>query len=241
MSVLVLQHEAVEGPGRIAVELRLHRHDFEIIRLDLDPQVPPFDSERTGLVVLGGSMGLADIEQLPHLRKERELILQYLNAEIPVLGICLGAQLMASALGATVRPGNHWELGWHPVELTDAASQDPLFQGLPKSMSVLHWHRDQFELPTGATKLARSSATPVQAFSWGPSGYGLLFHLETERAQVARMASTFPEDVAAAGSSVSDLTDSPMQSETTSYAHHIFSRWIQLIENSQPAPSNVEG
>ena len=230
MSVLVLQHEAVEGPGRIAAALQSHSLDFDIVRLDLGAQVPKFDSDSSGLVVLGGSMGLADIERLPHLDQERTLIARYLDSNIPVLGVCLGAQLMASALGAKVVTGGAWELGWHAIELTDAARQDPLFAGCPKSFAALHWHRDQFELPAGVTKLAISSVTPVQAFSAGSGAYGLLFHLEADLDQIAKMAQSFPGDLVAAGVSAAELNDEISDSQTRTYARQVFSRWVQLVK-----------
>lgn len=230
MSVLVLQHEAVEGPGRIAAALQSHGLDFEVVRLDLGAQVPKFDSDSSGLVVLGGSMGLADIERRPHLDQERTLIAQYLDSNIPVLGVCLGAQLMASALGAKVVAGEAWELGWHAVVLTDDARQDPLFAGFPGSFAALHWHRDQFELPAGVTKLAISSVTPVQAFSAGSGAYGLLFHLEADLDQIAKMAQSFPGDLVAAGVSAAELNDEISDSQTRTYAEQVFSRWVQLVK-----------
>ena len=116
-----------------------------------------------------------------------------------MLGICLGAQLLAAALGARVAPGPAREIGWHPVALRPAARDDPLFAGLPPTFTAFHWHGDSFDLPAGAAWLASSPRTPYQAFRTGAASYGILFHLEVDEPAVRGMVAAFGAELDAAG------------------------------------------
>lgn len=195
--VLVLQHIAVEGPGHLRAALERHGLHLDLVRVDLGQPVPD-DLEAEALVVLGGPMGVADVDRLPHLADELRLLERALTVNLPTLGICLGSQLLAHALGARVQPSGGLELGWHAVELTPAGRTDAVFRVLPARLHALHWHGDVFSVPPGSAALARSAATPAQAFRHGRA-LGLLFHLEADGAQVAAMASAFPEEVERAG------------------------------------------
>jgi GMP synthase (glutamine-hydrolysing) len=127
--------------------------------------------DAAGLIVMGGPMGVYEEARFPFLRRERNLIERALADRVPVLGICLGSQLLASALGAPVRKGLRKEIGWHPVYLEDAAGDDPLFRETPVEFDAFHWHGDVFDLPTGAVRLAHSSLTEYQAFRYGENAY----------------------------------------------------------------------
>jgi GMP synthase (glutamine-hydrolysing) len=117
----------------------------------------------------------------------------------PILGTCLGSQLLAAALGARVRPGPQKEIGWHEVTLTPEGRADPLWAEAPDSFAALHWHGDVFDLPRGATRLARSALTDVQAFRYGASAYGLLFHLEVTEPIVRDWVTHFAGELREAG------------------------------------------
>jgi GMP synthase-like glutamine amidotransferase len=176
-TVHLLQHAPHEAPGHIITWLEAAGLAYTVHHLYRGAALPSL-APADWLLVLGGPMGPDDEHSYPWLRAEKQLI----ETALPrhrVLGICLGAQLIASVLGARVYPALTPEKGWWPVHLTDAAYASPVFQGLPGSFPAFHWHADTFDLPAGATHLARTPDCPMQAFSYGPRVLGLQFHLET--------------------------------------------------------------
>jgi GMP synthase (glutamine-hydrolysing) len=130
------------------------------------------------LIVLGGPIGVYETRDYPFLKRENAMVERRLEAGRPVLGLCLGAQVMAKALGARVYKGRRKELGWSPLELTDAGRKSVLGELGPRT-AVLHWHGDTFDLPRGAELLASSPLYANQAFAWGRPALGLQFHIET--------------------------------------------------------------
>jgi GMP synthase-like glutamine amidotransferase len=195
-SALILQHVAVEGPGGVGAALRARGVALRTVRLFAGEPVP-VHCDADALVVMGGPMGVYEQDRYPHLRDELRLIERTLRTELPVLGICLGSQLLAHALGARVYPNTSKEIGWYDVELTPGAGDDTLFAGLPRSFTPLHWHGDVFDLPTGAVPLARSRLTPQQAFRHGAAAYGVLFHLELDRPQLGSWLTAFAAELEA--------------------------------------------
>ena len=173
---LVLQHIACEPPAAFEDELR--SRGLELLRVELDEgDALPDWREFPAIVVMGGPMGAYEEDEHPWLAAEKRLLREAVEADVPVWGVCLGAQLLAGALGARVYPGERPEVGLLPVELTSAASSDPVFGEAPSSFPTLQWHGDTFDLPAGATLLASSPAYPNQAFRIGRS-YALQFHIE---------------------------------------------------------------
>jgi GMP synthase (glutamine-hydrolysing) len=191
-SWLVLRHTQAEGLGLLANALRElgvhHRY------LDLPRGEPaPRDLRGVGgLIVLGGPMGAYETDKHGFLAIETALIERMLTAGRPILGICLGAQLIAQVLGARVYPGERREVGWAPVTLTDAARDDPLLASIDPSPTVFHMHGDTYELPPDAQNLARSPLYEQQAFRWSDLVYGFQFHLEFTDTIVGRLV-TEPE------------------------------------------------
>ncbi len=177
-TLLAIQHVPWEGPHRIldaCAELHV-----QTVKPLAGQALPPHDVV-AGAVVMGGPMNVDEVERHPELATEREWLAEALRRDMPLLGICLGAQLLARALGVEVRPGEGVELGFAPVEVLDA--NDPLLGGLAPQTSVLHWHGEVFDLPDGAQHLARSARTEVQAFRKG-NAWGVLFHPEADFALV---------------------------------------------------------
>jgi GMP synthase (glutamine-hydrolysing) len=179
--VLLVQHVEWEGPHRIGPALG----DLPTVRRDpLAGDELPAASDVAGAIFMGGPMSVHDSARFPALAAEVEWLSEAHEQRTPVLGVCLGAQLLARALGAEVRPAPAKELGWGPVEVT--AADDPLVGALAPRSSVLHWHGEAFDVPPDATVLARSAVTEVQAFRAGPCAWGLLFHAEADGALVER-------------------------------------------------------
>jgi GMP synthase-like glutamine amidotransferase len=193
----VVQHVSYEGPGLIGDALRQAGRTFEVVRADLGDAYPTV-SELGGLVVMGGPMGVHDVAEYPWLLAERELLVAAVEDGLPVLGVCLGAQQLALALGAEVTAGPAAEIGVGSVELTGQGRLDPVFGpeygGLARSdIACVHWHQDTFALPTGATHLAATPRYPNQAFRVGDRVYGLQFHVEVDRSLAQSWAPLIPE------------------------------------------------
>jgi len=203
LSVLVFQHDPYDGPGYLGEALLRHGASLDIIRLDNDEAVPDasaFDM----LLVMGGTMNVYQEDKYPWLVKETQAIRRAVEAGKAVLGVCLGGQLLAKALGARVRLGAATEIGLVPITLTKAGEADPLFEGLPQ-VEAVEWHNDTFDIPAGAVALARSEGCAHQAFRFGERTYGLQFHPEVSPNMLAEWikgASKLPSDGSAFQSAV---------------------------------------
>ncbi len=182
--VVVFQQVAHETLGTLAAAFENAGLTWR--RVELYAQPPgAIDLDRSaGLVVLGGPMNVDQVEQYPFLRREVECLEQALAEGLPVLGICLGAQLLAKTLGTRVYPNGTKEIGWYEIELMPAAGDDALFGGCPTRQTVFQWHGDTFDLPSGAVHLARSPLCEQQAFRYGTNVYGLQFHVEVTAAMI---------------------------------------------------------
>jgi GMP synthase-like glutamine amidotransferase len=178
MRVHYLQHVPFEGPGSIAPHLQARGHVLSSTLL-YDKATLPATAAIDCLIVLGGPMGVHDDAQYPWLAAEKAFIREVIAQDKPVLGICLGAQLIATVLGARVYRNTHREIGWFPVHREADTAASPLASVLPQEAAVFHWHGDTFELPEGATLLASSAACRNQAFLYRERVLALQFHLET--------------------------------------------------------------
>ncbi len=183
----ILQHVPVEPPGRIAPWALEHGLGIERIRLWADDPLPDA-GQLDALVVLGGPMSVDDETEHPWLADEKALVREAVDAGAPVLGVCLGAQLIADALGGNVAPMKTPQIGVFDVETTPAAGEHPLTEAWPARFAPLHWHGDRIvELPDEATLLATSKACQEQAFAIGDEVLGLQFHLELEARDIGPM------------------------------------------------------
>lgn len=182
MSILVFRHVPYEHLGLIAPALEAAGLTYEYIDLPLDITRPVNLEAAQGVIFMGGPMSVND--GLDYVNRELATVREAAQRQLPVLGVCLGAQLIAKALGARVYRNAVKEIGWYPVHWTDAGSADPLLAGLPNPATVFHWHGETFDLPEGGAWLGYSDGCRHQAFRRGANIYGLQFHLEVTPAMI---------------------------------------------------------
>jgi GMP synthase (glutamine-hydrolysing) len=199
--ILVFQHVAAEPLGTLDPLIRRRGHRIKFVNFEREPDAQPAIDRYHGLVVLGGPMNVEDAGQRAHLVTEMRVIEQALRQDKPVLGICLGAQLLAHVLGAPVRRHARAEIGWYELATTPVGRADPVLAPLGERAPVFQWHAYTFDLPAGAQHLARTGSCENQAFRYARSAYGFQFHLEVDRRLIDRWLARpdYCADLAAAG------------------------------------------
>lgn len=176
--VLILQHMQENPKGFVGTILDEYAIDYDVV--SVEKEVLPDPINYAAIIALGGDQHVYDDETYPYFRPEKVWIQRVIKHTIPFLGLCLGAQILAAALGGQVKRHTMTEVGFFDVQLTDAGERDALFVGLPGYQKVFHWHEDTFDLPSEAVLLATSENTENQAFRYGPSAYGLQYHIELD-------------------------------------------------------------
>ena len=226
--VLVLQHEPFEGPGTLREALS--GCELRLVRTFAGDPVPARLAD-DALLVLGGGMGVYEADRHPHLREEMSLLQAAVRDGLPVLGICLGSQLLAAALGARVAKAPRKEIGWFDVDLLPGAADDELFAGAPASFAAFHWHGDAFALPDQAVPLAATAMTPLQAFRAGSRAWGVQFHLETDRQVLEAMLTSGAEELGEAGVDAARIRSRAADElpRLRALALRIFRRWADLL------------
>lgn len=195
--ITCFQHIDCEGPGSLSDILAAKGVTMEVLKPFQGDTVPARLGD--GLVVLGGPMGVYEERQFPWMTKELDAIRRCLASGIPVLGICLGSQMLAKAAGGQVFRGAQPEVGWYPLELTPEGHWDPLLLGLPDNPEVFHWHGDTFTLPEGATRLAQSALYRHQVFRVGGNAYGFQCHLEVTEGMAREWAALYAKELTPQG------------------------------------------
>jgi GMP synthase-like glutamine amidotransferase len=196
--LLVVQHAESEGPGLLQREIEKRPLVVRRVRPDLGEGVPRSAAGFSAVLILGGPMGVYEADRFPHLRDEIALAAEALRRGVPILGICLGAQILAAAAGTRVYRGPAQEIGWHATTLTPEGRSDPLLGKLPAEGMMFHWHGDTFDPPPGSALLASSRLYVQQAFRVPPRAWGVQFHPEITEAMVDEWAGRARDDEAAA-------------------------------------------
>lgn len=201
MAVLIIKNIITEGPGTIEDFLKKEDFSFKVVELS-SGEVPPSLEDFNSLVIMGGPMGVYEIGQYPHLRIESRIIREAINRDMKVIGICLGAQMIAYCLGSDVYKGPKEEIGWQHIELSGDGIRDPFMKKLAihpsvgdfwRKFKVFHWHGDTFEIPIGAVLLASSELYKNQAFRYKNNVYGFQFHIEVTKKMIKEWFENRPE------------------------------------------------
>ncbi len=202
MSVLILKNTPIEGPGTIEDFLRECGIEYRVIELSRQP-LPPVENFDT-LVIMGGPMSVNEADKYPYIAEEIDLVKDFIKKGKKVLGICLGAQIMAKAMGSDVYPGSEKEIGWYDIEVNGNGIKDVLINKLAvhpragdywKRFKVFQWHGETFDVPKGANHLARSEQYPNQAFRYGTKAYAFQFHIEATKEMIYTWLENEPVDM----------------------------------------------
>lgn len=231
--IWVMQHHPVENLGSIADALEGAALAWQYVRTFEGQPVPKDMKGAGGLILMGGPQGVYEAEEHPYLKEEMRLIESALKDDRPILGVCLGSQLLAAALGAKVYKGTRREIGWYPVKLSTDAKDDRLLKGVPEQFTAFHWHGDIFDLPKDSVTLAASEISPIQAFRHRDKAYGFLCHLEVTEASIRAMVREFTDEVKHASlrsAIVSGIDDNA--EPLAGIAETVFGRWARPIQGT---------
>lgn len=234
--ILVFQHVPYEPLGTLDPLLKEAGFRIRYVNFGREPESRPDLDGYQALIILGGPMNSDQIKSYPNLITEVEIIREAVDRQMSVLGICLGAQLLAKALGGSVSRNKTREIGWYDVELTDDGEKDPVLSEFEPVQPVFQWHEDGIQLPAGVEHLASSSASNVQAFRQGEHVYGFQFHLEVSRSLIERWL-TVPANQSTlldeAGridpEEIRQRSDNSI-SALEALSRETFSRWIERFE-----------
>lgn len=241
MKIHWLQHVPFETLGNIEVWANRHDIELSVTQWFADEPVVPNDealNDLDGLIIMGGPMSANDEQSYPWLEQEKALINQFIEADKPVLGICLGAQLIAAALGADVTAADYKEIGWWPVRTTKLLKQTPFAELMPDRFPALHWHSETFELPKDAHWIAQTDAVAHQAFVYKDNVIGLQFHLESTTHTLKQLIEHCADDVFDTGRFIQDVDSMLAQTANTAKTHPIMH--AILNELFKPAAAEMQ-
>jgi GMP synthase (glutamine-hydrolysing) len=237
--VLVLQHVAAEPLGVLDPMLRARGHRIRYVNFARDPDARPRLERYQALIVLGGPMQVGDNHRHPHLLTECRLIEQALHDGLPVLGICLGAQLLAHVLAAKVARCDQPEIGWYQLRPTPHTSADPLLAQLIEPHPIFQWHHWGFDCPAGSVSIADSVESGCQAFRVEDHAWGFQFHLELDERLIRRWLTLpfYRDDLAASGltKSTADIAADTTRHlpDTLRLADEVFTCWLNLLDSPE--------
>lgn len=227
--VYVLQHISIETLGVFSHVLEDRGVEYRYVRVFQSDPVPKELGDASGVIVMGGPMGVYESETYPFLLEEARLLEHALKEEKGVLGVCLGSQLLAQVLGSSVKKGPQKEIGWYTIQLNHASATDKVFHTLPRRFTGFLWHGDVFDCPSGAQSLASSELASCQAFSYQKNAYGLLFHLETTQTMMKDMIETFSQELEEERIDGREILENASRylSDLHAFARSVFSGWVE--------------
>jgi GMP synthase (glutamine-hydrolysing) len=234
-SVLIVQNDAKEGAGQLSTLIAergltqetVFGYDTDYDRLSAD--------DYGALVVLGGAQSAYETDEYPYLAHEIALCRDFMEAGKPIAGFCLGAQILASALGGEVVPGAEKEIGWYDLELTDAAAGDAIMRDHPKTLLAYHFHGDRIERVPGAVNLASSAMTACQLFRHGTNVYGFQYHAEVDQKLVDVMCRNNADYMASNGFDAESIIEES-RAALPAFAQaceHVLNRWLDLVSGAK--------
>lgn len=234
--ILVFQHVPYEPLGTLDPLLKEAGFRIRYVNFGREPKSRPSVDGYEALIILGGPMNSDQIDAHPNLLTEVEIIREAIDKDKSVLGICLGAQLLAKAIGGSVARNPTREIGWYDVALTKEGLEDPVLSTFAPVQQVFQWHEDGISLPPSAVHLASSEASPVQAFRHGEHAYGFQFHLEVDRSLIERWL-TVPANLPTLQDEAGRIEPETIRAQTRrsidaleAQSRETFSRWIDRFE-----------
>jgi len=231
-NILVFQNEECEHLGVFSKILNENNISYQYIKLYEEEEIPNLN-DYSAIIILGGPMNVYEERKYPFLKKENSSIKEALKINKPMLGICLGAQIIARAAGAKVYPAKRKEIGWFTLNLTTGGIENDVFRGLERQFTVFQWHGDTFDIPSGSIKLAKSNLFPNQAFSIGKTIYALQFHLEVTKKMILEWVNRYEDELVTLKEEV-DPDEMLKSSEhhiqpLNNHAFLLFSNFLHLI------------
>jgi GMP synthase (glutamine-hydrolysing) len=231
---LIIRNDVNEGAGQLATLLaRRGLAQHEVLGFDTDYSQLPSD-QFSALVILGGAQGAYQTEEYPYLLNEMEICRAFVEADKPVAGFCLGAQILACALGGEVLPNDRKEIGWYDLFLTDVAASDPLMQSQPKTLLSYHFHGDYITTVPGGINLAYSAMTECQLFRYGSKAYGFQYHAEVDRPLLESMCRNNRSYLASNGFDAESIINES-RTHFSAFEGHcsiVLNNWLDLFSNA---------
>ena len=225
--VLIVKHVISEDAGLFGDFLRERGYEFATVELEKGESLPASFSSFNAVILMGGPMGVYEEDKFPFLAEEDRLIKEAVEKDVPIFGVCLGAQLLAKACGANVHSAACTEIGYFDVSLTAEGKQDPLFSGVPPSIKVFQWHNDTFDIPDGGVLLATAEKCRNQAFKIGKTAYGLQFHIESTPEMVKSWLS---DDLSSSDASIRERAEKIIKEADGVYAS-MLPYYQRIIDN----------
>ncbi len=230
--VLIIQNDVKEGAGQLQQLLRERKIEVEVI---FGWNLPPDMAVETiyaGMVILGGTQAVYEKTAHPYLENQIMLCQDIINSGLPILGICLGAQILGAALGGEVKPNAEKEIGWYDLTLTQEAQEDPLLSGYPAVAPAYHFHGDFFNLPPTCIRLAQSEMTYCQVFRFRENVYGFQYHLEVDQALIETMCHNNAEYMNKNGFDANTIIKQSL-AHIEQFKHNnatVLNHWIDLLQ-----------